>query len=452
MTGPRRIAVVDIGKTNAKLALVDLATCTEVAVVTRPNTVLPGPPYPHFDTEGHWAFLLDALRDMHRDHGIDAISVTTHGAAGALLDGQGGLAAPILDYEHTYPDDTVAAYDALRPGFATTGAPRLSGGLNLGAQIHYQITRDPGLRDRIASVVTYPQYWGHRLTGQVACDVTSIGCHTDLWAPRDGRLSDLPATLGLAGRIAPVRKSTDILGPVLPEIAARTGLLPGTPVAVGIHDSNASLYPYIRSHPAPFSVVSTGTWVIVMSVGGAQTALDPDRDILLNVDATGAPVPSSRFMGGREYEIVRDGTDTPVTDTDLTSALDGPMLLPSVAPGTGPFPDHTARWTRTEPAPGTPARAAALSLYLALMTDTCLRLTGAAGDVIVEGPFARNIPYLRALAALTGRPVYAAASATGTSIGAALLFAADPAPPALAPAAEPLPGMDTYAARWHAAL
>ncbi len=66
MTTARHIAVIDIGKTNAKLALVDLATLTEIAVLTRPNLVQPGPPWPHFDTEGHWAFLLDGLAQFHR--------------------------------------------------------------------------------------------------------------------------------------------------------------------------------------------------------------------------------------------------------------------------------------------------------------------------------------------------------------------------------------------------
>ena len=41
---PARIAVIDIGKTNAKLALVEAETLAEIAVVTRPNRVLPGPP------------------------------------------------------------------------------------------------------------------------------------------------------------------------------------------------------------------------------------------------------------------------------------------------------------------------------------------------------------------------------------------------------------------------
>ena len=55
------VAVIDIGKTNAKLALVRLSDLSEIAVVTRPNIVLPGAPYPHFDVDGHWEFILDGL-------------------------------------------------------------------------------------------------------------------------------------------------------------------------------------------------------------------------------------------------------------------------------------------------------------------------------------------------------------------------------------------------------
>lgn len=131
MTSPRHIAVIDLGKTIAKLALVDAARLDEIAVVTRPNLVLPGPPWPHFDLEGHWTFLIEALRAFHSEHRVDAISVTTHGAAAVLLDAKGGLAAPMLDYEHDGPDALAADYDALRPDFAQTGSPRLGAGLNL---------------------------------------------------------------------------------------------------------------------------------------------------------------------------------------------------------------------------------------------------------------------------------------------------------------------------------
>ncbi len=158
---PRRIAVIDIGKTNAKVALVDRETLLEGAVRTRPNLVLPGPRYPHFDIEGIWAFILKALSELSAGGGIDAISVTTHGACAALLAADGSLAAPVLDYEYSGPEETWEDYAILRPGFDETGSPRLPGGLNLGAQMHWLFARDAGLRDRVAQVVTWPQYWAH---------------------------------------------------------------------------------------------------------------------------------------------------------------------------------------------------------------------------------------------------------------------------------------------------
>ena len=451
MTAPRHIAIIDIGKTNAKLALVDLPSLTEMAVLTRPNTVLTNGPWPHYDVDGHWDFLLEALEKFHKEHRVDAISVTTHGACAALLDRDGQLAAPILDYEHEYAAAVISDYAALKPDFAKTGSPTLAGGLNIGAQLHWQFAQDPALRDRTAQIVTYPQYWGHRLTGVGATDVTSIGCHSDLWLPREGTFSDLPAQLGIADKIAPVRKPTDVLGTILPAVAQRTGLPQDTTVSVGIHDSNASLYPHLMTQKGAFSVVSTGTWVITMSVGGGEVALDPKRDTLINVNANGAPVPSARFMGGREYETIQQGSTALPTPDDVAGVLNSKlMILPAVEPQTGPFRGKQMRWTDAEPAIGSGTRSVALSYYLAFMTDTCLQLTGADGPTIVEGPFARNAEFIAMLGAATGREVFTSAAATGTSIGAALLFGRSDglAKPTLAPPAARLPRLQTYAALW----
>lgn len=419
---PRHIAVIDIGKTNAKLAIVNATDLSEVAVTTRSNAVLDGPPYPHFDVEANWTFLVEGLRRFQRQFGIDAISVTTHGASCALIAPDGALATPILDYEHSGPNDLAAVYDAMRPTFEETASPRLPKGLNLGAQLHWQFARDPMLRERTNAIVTYPQYWGHRLTGKLASDVSSLGCHTDLWNPFESKYSSLVDHLGIADKMAPARRSAEVLGPVLPRIAARTGLNPDTPVHCGIHDSNASILPHVLKRTAPFSVVSTGTWVIAMTIGGKATTLDPSRDTLINVNALGAPVPSARFMGGREFELAMNGQTTGCEDHTLTAVgLDGPMLLPALVPESGPFQGHQHSWVGAEPLPGTQERAAALGFYLALMTAECLSLTGHSGPIFVEGPFARNKGFCGMLAAATSSKVSATENATGTSQGAAML-------------------------------
>ncbi len=447
------VAVIDIGKTNAKVALVDMEATTEQAVRTRPNIVRPEAPYPHFDTDALWDFILESLTVLNRDHPVSAISVTTHGATAALLDARGRLAFPVLDYEHDGAGVVAAAYAGIRPPFEETGSPRLPYGLNLGAQIFWLAKTFPDDFARVASIVTYPQYWTWRLSGVLAGEVTSLGCHTDLWNPAAGDYSSLVDGQGWRPLMPPIRPARDRLGPLLPDLANRTGLAAGTPVFCGIHDSNASLLPHLLSRSQPFAVVSTGTWVVSMAMGGRAMTLDAARDTLVNVDALGDPVPSARFMGGREFEVLTAGNGAHWTDADVERVLAEEMLLlPAVLQGSGPFPDRRSKWLPVEPA-SQAERALAASFYLALMTATCLDLIGAAGPTIIEGPFARNQPFTGMLAAATGRSVLTSASTTtGTTIGAALL--ASPEKPATIPSFEhAAPGhWRHYAVAWRDAL
>jgi sugar (pentulose or hexulose) kinase len=452
------VAVIDIGKTNAKVALVDLAALTEVAVLTTPNAVAKDGPWPHFDTARLETFILHAMKDLNATRRIDAISITTHGACAALIDANGDLAAPVLDYEHTGPDTLAAGYDALRPPFAETGSARLPMGLNLGAQLHWQFATMPGLRHRTHAVLPWPQYWGYRLTGEMAADVTSLGCHTDLWNPAAKAPSSLWDMAGWRGLLPRVASPFETLGGLRAAVATETGLRAGLPVKVGIHDSNASLLPHLiafkAADEAAFSVTSTGTWVVNMAVGGRDVPLDPARDVLVNVNAFGDPVPSARFMGGREFDRLRAGCDTVPTAADMRRvAASGIMLLPSVEQRSGPFPHRKAAWSHDPAALSPGERMAAVAFYLAMMTDTCLAMTGARGPLVVEGPFAANAAYLAMLASASGRPVTAArSSTTGTALGAALLCDGRSVP--MPAAHRPLinPELDLHAARWRARL
>ena len=81
------------------------------------------------------------------------------------------------------------------------------------------------------------------------------------------------------------------------------------PIAIhnGVHDSNAALYAYRRQELGRLTVVSTGTWVIVLNPDCPLEVLDRDRDMLVNVDVDGGPVPTIRFMGGREFAAISGG-------------------------------------------------------------------------------------------------------------------------------------------------
>ena len=447
MTTPRHIAVIDIGKTNAKVVLI--RDGEQVAVRSTPNTVRTDGIYPHADVDRLWGFIRDSLASLGAEHGVDGISITTHGATAALLNGD-DLAMPVLDYEHTGPEETAGQYAEARPEFAETLSPLLPNGLNLGAQIFWQSRRFADAFATVTDILPYPQYLAWRLTGVKASEVTSLGCHTDLWAPNRGKLSSLVEREGWSALFPEVAPAASVLGTLQPDLAAELGLGADTPVTCGIHDSNASLIPHLGAHETPFTIVSSGTWTIAMTVGGPTDRLDPARDSLANVDAFGRPVPTARFMGGREFDLLAPGAGEPIAEEIAKVIVGDVQVLPGFVPGVGPFPHRAGAWTVDRETLSAGERTAAISLYLALVTEAAIALCGKGRSVTIEGPLARNGLYASALARLLEVPVFASGDATGTSLGAAMLF--DPKAGAAHPGAavEPLAvdGFASYAARW----
>ncbi len=447
-------AVIDIGKSNAKLALVDGATAAPLRVLTIPNTSLRDGPYPHYDVERQWQWMVDGLTAFARDFDVDAISVTTHGAGFALIAGD-DLALPILDYEFDGPEKFRTEYTKARGEFSETLSPDLPNGLNGGRQIYWQSRTFPAEFAKVDAIVPYPQYWVWRLTGTKVAEATSLGCHTDLWNPRAATYSILARREGWDRLFPKLAKAWDTVGNIRPDLARATGLSPATRVIVGIHDSNASLWPHLVARRGPFAVLSSGTWMITIAPGGSLDALDPARDCLANVDAMARPVPSARFMAGREFEIVAGRSASIPSSGDIERIVrDRVMALPTFVAGIGPFPKGRGRWSHDPTSLSPTERAAVASLYAALVTEVCLKLTRSDGPVIVEGPFARNRIFLAALAQRVGRPVIGHEDATGTTQGAALLchgLHPQYARHADMPPVAPLPlDLSEYAVKWHA--
>lgn len=420
----RYVAVIDIGKTNAKVALVDTTLATEIDVNRQRVDINTTTLYPSLDHFAIEHFIVDALITLTKRHKVEAITVTTHGATVALLDRDGELAMPILDYEFQGVDELRSLYDELRSPFAETGSPALPGGLNVGAQLHWQQTTFPKEFATVHTILTWPQYWVFRLTAKRYNDVSSLGAHSDLYEPDRQRYSQLVDRQDWSALMAPTRLSGEANGTLTPQMAKRTHLSSATPVYTGIHDSNASLVPHLIAQTPPFTVVSTGTWIIVMAVGGAAVVLDETRDTLLNVNAYGKSVPSARFMGGRERELL--GVTSNACEQSmirlLSDTMAPPMLMPSVVVGTGPFPQCTARWIGTSIENDTELRDCAVTLYLAMMSMECMQLIGSQGDIFIEGPLAHDLLYAQMLTAITERPVMLSDSQTGTSVGAAMLI------------------------------
>ena len=466
----RSIIVLDVGKTLSKLTLWD-PKGQLLERRSRANERIDAGPYLSLDAAGIESWLAGALRDFARLAHVAALIPVGHGAAAALIRA-GALVQPPLDYEHAIPESCHEDYNAQRDPFALTGSPALPNGLNLGAQLHYLEALQQRPFDAPVTVVPWAQYWSWLLSGVAAADVTNLGCHTDLWFPLAAAHSKLSIQRGWAARMAPLKPSAAVVGPLSAQWVERTGLGPDVQIHCGVHDSNAALlaaHAFSEIAGRDATVLSTGTWFIAMrtpsgeavgavgAVGAAGTvgALPETRDCLLNVNAFGRPIPSARFMGGREIEILTGGSrvDAREQQPALLRAVPevvtrGTMVLPTFASGSGPFPNGRGRWIAQ---PQTDAqRLAAVCLYAALVADVSLDLIGAKDRLLIEGRFAQCEVFVRALASF--RPntaVYVAHSESDASFGALRLVNPDLSPPSSLTRVAPLPqNLKDYRQRW----
>ncbi len=415
-------AVIDVGKTHAKLSLIQ-ADGTVVARRRISNTVRQQAPYPHADVDRLFDWMCTALRDACASHPVHRVICTTHGATAALLTGD-TLALPVMDYEWPGFPELDTEYERLRDSFQATLSPSLPVGLNLARQILWQSQRWADRYAQVDRILLYPQYWAWRLCGEFASEVSSLGSHTDLWCPLAGEPSALAVHLGVDRRLPPLRAASTVLGEIDPR---RLGLAGGAPIAVhcGVHDSSAA---YVAQFPDPArsgTVVSTGTWVVCMSSLADAAMLDPRRDTSGTVSVFDAPLGCSRFMGGREFAAIAGeaGLAARADAKDLAKVLEsGAIALPAFATS-GPFQQASGQGSLLGPMPESAVgRAALAALYCALVTDVCLGLVGAHGDIVVDGPFAANLVYLGVLAALRqDDQVFASDCPDGPTLGAAAL-------------------------------
>ena len=405
--------VLDIGKSNAKLVLF---TADGEVMVRRVqgNASEAAQGYTALGTRGLHNWLLQAMPTLPERRFIGRICVTTHGAAFCAL-GKQSLVLPPIDYEWDGYGIWRTRYAALIDAFDITGAPLLNQGLNAGLQLYWLQQNRPEAWAQIQHWVPYPQYWAWWLCGEVASEATSLGCHTHLWRPTHHTFAPWAMRQGLVQRFAPLRLAHEVLGKVRPELARSLGLSDQCRVHVGLHDSNACLARHLRAQPGA-SVISTGTWTVVMSpsANAQHMRLDPARDQLLNLSVLGRPVPTARFMGGREFAHLCHGADPALATVPLLLEVlsAGWTVLPVDPVQSGQAHGRVAQVCLGDTCFGNEPervplhwRPALAAWYCALVTAQMVQaLTPAQSPLvqplIVEGPMALNTAYVTALAAI----------------------------------------------------
>lgn len=449
------IAVLDIGKTNKKVALFDQRMQMRETRKRRFDAVASDGLQVE-DVESIMDWFLDQLAELATRFDIRAIAPTTHGAASVCVGEEGTPIVPPVDYTQTV-DESVherffRAMGEAKELQAATATAEVRPLINVGKALFFLKERFPERFTRIRHVLLYPQYFAWRLTGVVAADITYVGCHSYLWDYTRNDWSTVVDRLGIRHALPPHPVlPTDVLGHVTDAVAARTGLGTDVIVTAGIHDSNASLLPYLISRKRDFVLNSTGTWCVAMHPVArvAFTADELGRMVFYNLSYAGNPVKTSILLGGLEHETYRTilserhgRNDEPHLNIPLLTGIvtsADTFILPSVVQGAGQFPDSAARVVengRTIPLEHIQAgrvvpsafddyeRGLALvDLSVAIQSVIALRRVGLerGTQLFIEGGFRNNKPYLAILSALLPEnPIALTSVEEATSFGAAL--------------------------------
>lgn len=449
------IAVFDVGKTNKKMMIYnDRLELVDSEARQFSEYIENGIRFERIDEIDAWFF--EQLRTFSKRYQIDCVSVTTHGGTFVCIDENGGAAVPVVAYTtepgEKFHNDFYSRFggpDELQEETATAPMGSL---VNAGKNIDFLQKTYPEAFQRVQWIINYPQYFGYLLTGTVGAEPTYVGCHSFLWEHRKMDWSRVTNELGILGKVPKKLSNTwDVLGTVHSAAAEKTGLSPDTVVTMGVHDSNASLLPYIIKNPGEFVLNSTGTWCVMMHPA-RDVSFQPEelgKMIFYNLDVYANPVKTSILMGGLEFETWSElmkkaaGKDTfPEFDPEVYKRVieDKKLFItPSVQKGTGQFPDSEPRVlegtkvyhvddVKKGEIPGFfsdfPTAYAVLNLSLAVQSKLALERTGMRNgmDLFIEGGFRKNPDYNALISAMfSGTNVYLTNLEEATAFGAALL-------------------------------
>ena len=311
------IVVLDIGKTHAKVILFNTLTLKETLIFQRKNLIINEPPYPHFDVEALKRFIIKSLNEITKSYSVESVFTSTHGASAAFM-ANGDLVLPILDYDFEGPETVRTDYDKLRPRFNQTGSPKMDAGLNLGAQIFWLNKTFRSKFEKVEQILFWPQFWSHWLSGVACSEISYASSHSDLWDICKNDFIDL-RKFGLSSKVRfpPMKKAWEQIGGLRKELSYKTGLLEGTPILCGAHDSSVNLATPFLKGTLPCTMLSSGTWITLFSLGTSNFNFKDQTGLMLTNDCFGNLVPNFRFPAGKIYQDVLEKERTGEDDFSL---------------------------------------------------------------------------------------------------------------------------------------
>lgn len=429
MTRNPVIAIFDVGKTNKKLFLFDEQYKIVFERTARFTETTDEDGDPCENLESLRLSVFDSLREVfkRKDIEVKAINFSTYGASLVYIDEDGRPLTPLYNYLKAYPaalkEQFYNTYGGEARFSAQTASPVLDS-LNSGMQLYRLKYERPALCESVKYALHLPQYMSYLLAGVPVADITSIGCHTNLWDFQRNDYHEWLGKEGLLDKMAPLVASNEVMPAVFPGNNYSIG--------AGLHDSSAALIPYLVNFHEPFILISTGTWCISMNPFNHSPLTEGElaQDCLCYMTFQRNPVKASRLFAGYEHEqqVKRIGEyfNQPSIryrsvdyDPAIMAKLRGQKQQLRKGKGITAFGDRDLS-----------AFSSDIEAYHQLMLDiadaqfasTQLVLQGTkVKRIFVDGGFSKNSIYMNMLALMFPEmEIFAASMAQATAMGAAL--------------------------------
>jgi sugar (pentulose or hexulose) kinase len=427
------VAIFDIGKTNKKVFLFN-----ENYQIVWENSVNfseiedeDGFPCEDINTLESWvnSSLIEIKSIPH--YVLKAINFSTYGASFVYVDVAGKPLTPLYNYLKSYPEVLKSEFYAKYKGeekFAVKTASPVLGSLNSGMQIYRLKEENPALFDKVKYCLHLPQYLSSLFTGEYFTDITSIGCHTNLWNFKKIKYHKWLKKEAIKSKLPPIHNAEDTIN-IDGDIA----------VGIGLHDSSSAIIPYLINFEEPFVLLSTGTWSISLNPfnDSPLTFEELQKDCLCYMQYKEKPVKAARLFAGNEHEIQTkklathfelpiDTYKNVLFDKDIISKLrqdnlkwHSPVLDKSKMLNESVFEQRNLSDFETY-------EIAYHQLMLDIVTQQILSTqlvihNSPVKKVFVDGGFSKNPIFMNLLAeAFPEMEVYAASMAQASALGAAL--------------------------------
>ena len=262
------VAIFDIGKTNKKVFLFNenYKIVWEKSVNLEETTDEDGFPCEDIEVLKNWIlYRLSEIKEL-KDYVLKAINFSTYGASFVYIDENGKVLTPLYNYLKDYPEDLKADFYEKYKGekkFAVKTASPVLGSLNSGMQIYRIKEQKPEIFEKVKYCLHLPQFLSFLLTNEAYADITSIGCHTNLWNFKKMKYHKWLKEEGISDKIPPIHFGKDV-------IMTRENIA----IGVGLHDSSSAIIPYTINFTEPFVLLSTGTWSISYKIQSWNLSMD----------------------------------------------------------------------------------------------------------------------------------------------------------------------------------